>query len=182
MDFSPRSANRKVLNQDFYDEQYTDFRNWYFTNHTPEQIQNFKLQYYDYLEIHQILQPFPLWFKNHVGIPISQINVLDQKNWVTTDGNMYTSIHPPAKSLELLPSDTTSSQPFVISPFMEPPPKSSNALTVKEFIPVIKQNNYTNLYCQTMGKQLTRIEETVVHLKEHCQIQPIKQPHDGSKR
>ncbi|XP_028115638.1 uncharacterized protein LOC114313449 [Camellia sinensis] len=27
-----------------------------------------------------------------------------------------------------------------------------------------------------MGKQLTRIEETVVHLKEHCQIQPIKQP------
>ena len=45
-------------------------------------------------------------------------------------------------------------------------------MTVKEIIPILKQNNYTNLFCQTMGKQLTRFEETIVHIKDTCHLQP----------
>lgn len=77
MDFRPGSENRKVLNQDFYHEQYTEFRTWYFTSHTSDQLQNFKIQYYEYLGKHQIIQPFPLWFQNQGYLPDSQLNVLE---------------------------------------------------------------------------------------------------------
>ncbi|XP_028061487.1 uncharacterized protein LOC114264954 [Camellia sinensis] len=89
-------------------------------------------------------------------------------------GNSITSIHPPPKSLELRPSDFISNKPLNVIAFVEPPQRSSSKepLTDKEIILLIKQSNYTNLYCQTVGKQLTRIEETVTHLKESCQFQP----------
>ena len=77
MDFSPRSENRKILNQDFYQDKYAKFREWYFANHTPEQLTEIKTQYYKYLEDYQHLQSFPLWFMESGNISNSQINVLE---------------------------------------------------------------------------------------------------------
>lgn len=107
MNFNPGSENRKILNQDFYQDKYAKFREWHFATHTSDQLKETKIQYYKYLEENQKLLSFPLWFMENGSIQNSQINVLAnvQKSWVATDGNIIISIHPPPKSLELLPSD-----------------------------------------------------------------------------
>ena len=47
----------------------------------------------------------------------------------------------------------------------------------KDLVPIIKQNNYTNLHLQIVGKQLTGIEESVVELV-HNHNQQVKSSSD----
>ena len=174
MDFTPGSENRKILNQDFFQDKYTEFRKWYFSTHTKKQIQDYKLQYYTYLEEIQVLFPFPLWYVQHVQIPATQLNVLDniQRKWLTTDGQEIYSVHPPTQPLELQPTGNNN-KPMTIAAYTDIPHKNQNRdpVLIQDIIPVLKQNNYTNLFCQTAGKQLTRIEEIVVHAKKSCNLE-----------
>lgn len=92
MDFTPGSEIRKQLNQDFMQEKYQEFRSWYFNNHTTDELQQLKNQYYYHLEKYQTLRPFLEWYYEFSTvmefIPTSQINVLEnmQRTWQTVGG------------------------------------------------------------------------------------------------
>lgn len=125
MDFTPGSINRKFLNQEFFQEKYSDFRKWYFATHTPSQLEEYKLQYYLYLEEIQVLYPFSLWYLSNIQPPKDSVQVLEaiQQKWTTTDGRTILSIHPPTQPLELQPTSTTTAngKPMVIAAFTELP-------------------------------------------------------------
>ncbi|XP_028092633.1 uncharacterized protein LOC114292817 [Camellia sinensis] len=63
---------------------------------------------------------------------------------------------------------------MTIAAYTEIPHKSQHRdpVLIQDMIPVLKQNNYTNLFCQTAGKQLTRIKEMVSHVKKSCKLEP----------
>ena len=85
------------------------------------------------------------------------------------------SIHPPTQPLELLPtSSEPGTTPLFTATYMEMPHRSQNKdpVLVQDLVPIMKQHNYTNLFFQTLGKQMTRIEETVNHIKDSCHLQP----------
>ncbi|KAL7259095.1 hypothetical protein ACSBR1_005070 [Camellia fascicularis] len=168
-------------------DKYQEFRNWYFKNHDNQQLLYFKNQYYYHLERYQILAPFPEWYYEFVTVmeivPEQQINVLTniQKTWTTVNGQTIMSIHPPPQSLELTPNGDTTLQPLMTTAYVEIPSKASqrDIIQVKDIVPIMKQNNYTNLYFQTVGKQLTRIEESIENFKDRqlvpteSTIQPV---------
>lgn len=126
-------------------EQYQDFRQWYFQVHTSDQLQDYKNQYYQYLQEIQSLISFPYWVSNLKSHSEQNLNVLTafRKDWITTDGQIIQSVHPPSQSLSLAP-DNKDNPPLLISPFGE---ISENTTTnVKQLIQVTKQNNYTNFF------------------------------------
>lgn len=112
MDFIPGSENRKTLNQEFYQEKYQEFRDWYFKTHTQQQLQDYKTQYYNYLELQQKLIPFVEWYNSTFN---PQLNVLDDqyKTWTTTEGQVIHALHPPPRSLELAPNGEVTMQPLL---------------------------------------------------------------------
>lgn len=99
MDFTPGSANRKYLNQEFLQPQYPKFRTWYFANHASQQLQEYKTQYYQHLELYQKLIPFVEWYNTVFS---SQLHILEDqyKTWTTTEGHVIHALHPPPQSLE----------------------------------------------------------------------------------
>ena len=57
---------------------------------------------------------------------------------------------------------------------MEVPHQSQNRdpILIQDMVPIFKQHNYTNLFFQTASKHLTRIEDTINHIKNGCHLQP----------
>ena len=186
MDLSPNSFLRKYLCQDFVQPKYDSFRKWYFANHNKEQLQKIKTLYYSSLQATKTLESFPKWYYQYVKFynflqTEDQLNVLAEikKDWITTSGKVIQSIHPPPQTLELAPRNhSTDSKPLNITPYTELPESKNyqELVKVKDIVPFSKQNNYTNLFLQTLGKQVTRIEEKIENLKpdkKFIDIQPV---------
>ena len=97
---------------------HLDFRKWYFENHTSQQLQEYKTQYYQYLELYQKIIPFVEWY-NTVFNP--QLNVLEDqyKTWTTTEGQAIQALHPPPQSLELAPNGEVTRQPIVATAYID---------------------------------------------------------------
>ncbi|KAL7163138.1 hypothetical protein ACSBR2_039271 [Camellia fascicularis] len=61
--------------------KYQEFRIWYVNNHTSQQLEILKQQYYFHLNKYQILRSFPEWYFEFATImellPKHQLNVLD---------------------------------------------------------------------------------------------------------
>ncbi|CAL5397226.1 unnamed protein product [Camellia sinensis] len=175
MDFTPGSENRKILNQEFNQDKYKDFRDWYFTNHNPDQLIEYKTQYYQHLEFYQKLIPFVEWYQT-VSQP--QLNAIEDqyKTWTTTEGQAINAIHPPPQALELAPNGETTRQPLLATAYID---AQSGKFAKTDYIKLVdlgltvKQHNYTNLICQTMSKQLTRIEEAISTFKDRSLALPV---------
>ena len=147
MDFTPGSENRKILNQEFNQEKYKEFRDWYFTNHTLNQLASYKTHYYQHLELHQTLIPFVEWYHT---VTQSQLTVIEDqyKVWTTTEGQVIHSIHPPPQALELVPNGDTTRQPLSATAYID----AQSGKLSKADGSIVRQNNYTNLICQTISK------------------------------
>ena len=99
MDFTPGSKIRFVHNEDLQKEEYRTFWEWYFKIHTPFQLEQYKIQYYEYLEQNQIIQSFPHWYVQNITPTESQINVIEkiQQTWVIQMvKTLCLSIHQPS--------------------------------------------------------------------------------------
>ncbi|KAL7239704.1 hypothetical protein ACSBR2_005564 [Camellia fascicularis] len=102
-------------------------------------------------------------------LPESKINTLDNfyKTWTAIEGKTFSSLYPPIEYVELVSNNNTNSEPLAISAYVRPTvsdDKLGQYCKVKDLNSIIKQNNYTNLHFQTIGSQLTRIEESVEHM------------------
>lgn len=65
---------------------------------------------------------------------------------------------------------------MIINPYVDISeiPHQQEEVKIKDILLLSKQNNYTNLFLQTVGKQLTRIEEQIYNVNENCQVVPHK--------
>jgi hypothetical protein len=96
MDLRPNSAWRKLINDEFYHERYTDFRKWYFMTFKPWELAQLKEDFYTHLSQTQDYIPFVKWFTNFfVEKMKKEIMVLQSKSWMTIEGNNIISPFPP---------------------------------------------------------------------------------------
>ncbi|KAL7186684.1 hypothetical protein ACSBR2_028413 [Camellia fascicularis] len=101
-------------------------------------------------------------------LPEPENNTLDNfyRTWTTIEGKTFNSLHPPIESVELV-SNNTKSEPLSISAYVCP---TTNEAKLGQYCKgsdlnaVIKQNNYSNLHFQTIGTQLSHIEEYVENI------------------
>ena len=101
------------------------------------------------------------------------------KTWTTTEGQAIHVVHPPPQSLELAPNGEVTRQPLVATTYIDALLArftKSDYIKLSDLSLVCKQHNYTNLFCQTMGKQLTRIEEAVNTFKDRTLTSPVTGP------
>jgi hypothetical protein len=161
MDLRPNSAWRKLINDEFQHERYTNFRNWYFKTFKPWELSKFKEEFYNHLNQTQDYIPFVKWFtKFFIEKMEKEIMVLQSKSWLTTEGNIITSPFPPEKSLTLGKNVEATAYLAVQSKKTD-----NNIITLQEFNSVIRSQNYTNSFLNCLGNQLTSIEQELINLK-----------------
>jgi hypothetical protein len=96
MDFSPKSALRQLINDEFYMERYSEFKKWYFNKYKHWELAQFRDDYYNELKIKQDYIPFVKWFLNHILEKIkNEIFVLKSKPWISSGGETINSPFPP---------------------------------------------------------------------------------------
>ncbi|KAL4193075.1 hypothetical protein AMTRI_Chr06g197530 [Amborella trichopoda] len=116
--------------------------------------------------------------EKNITIPsFDKIQTIEEKTYISTDGTTTATIHPPEKSIILkaaIPKKNEPTQPQSLYDIVATPykiiPKELNKK--QEYIPhIVEQNNYTNLYLQSLGTQ-TEIIERIVS-KEHPSVTSI---------
>jgi hypothetical protein len=65
MDLRPRSEWRKLINDEFMTNRYSEFRKWYFNKFAEWELAQFKEDYYNNLVITQNYIPFVNWFTEY---------------------------------------------------------------------------------------------------------------------
>lgn len=95
---------RKEINQEFYQSKNEEFRKWYFSKYDDNQLQNFKKEFYNWIEYSKKIIPFTQWFYGKYFTELDKsINVIQDyhRNWKTMTGTVIRAVHPPTIPLEL---------------------------------------------------------------------------------
>lgn len=126
---------RVQINKEFNQDKYRDFRNWYFSNHSDEELKDLKNQFYTWINVHQKVIPFDF---NHSSFQNPSISLIENfyKSWKKENGDIIKAVHRPIK-LEI------NQRQLEASPFA-----SVNKENI-DINKISKQNNYTNLCTQT---------------------------------
>ena len=163
IDLNPGSEFRKILNREFLGEDNKQFRDWYFNKYNPEELKNFKNQYYDYMTKTNDIIFFVRWFiNNYINNLKGEILVL-QKTWQTSQGETV-SRFPPEKTI-FLNTNTEATAYLNLQ-------KVENAqVTLKELNSIIRSQNYTNTYLNCLGDQLISVEQEVCNLQKLIKTQ-----------
>ena len=82
----------------------------------------------------------------------NKLNVLEEhyKSWATINSKKINAIYPPGETIKL----TTASEYTEVAVLIKVLPEPREEVT-EELQKVIKQNNYTTVYVQVLGQQLT---------------------------
>ncbi|PIA34208.1 hypothetical protein AQUCO_03800060v1 [Aquilegia coerulea] len=143
--------DRIVINNEWEGPKYNAFRKWYKDQYNDEQHEFLKENYYKYLNDTKSIIPFAhyvlRWDRTLETCVIQEFF----NNWTTTDGKIIKVIYPPTQPLKLINESSILETVAYIQP-------SDNKTELDK---VFKQSNYTNLYLQTIGKQLIRIEDAI---------------------
>ncbi|GAV86628.1 LOW QUALITY PROTEIN: MP domain-containing protein, partial [Cephalotus follicularis] len=93
--------------------------------------------------------------------------------WLTSDNKIIEAIHPPSEKIQI----NVQNNQIQAAPFKLQNETSSNQ-TTQETNKIIEQNNYTNGHLQTLGIQLSRIEniiqDKIKHSREETKTQDQK--------
>ena len=143
-------------------DKYFPFRKWFFNNLNKEQQQLYKTLFYEYIYVHERVIPFVIWFYDQYEQDFPSICAIDTfyKKWKTISRETVRSIHPLTESLKIDFENNRNLETNTFYPLMKQSNYSPYA-TLNDINKVLKQNNYTNLYIQTIGSQLIRMEETL---------------------
>jgi hypothetical protein len=96
MDLSPGSEWRKLINDEFMTNRYSEFRKWYFNKFAEWELAQFKEDYYNNLVIKQNYIPFVNWFTEYfLEKTKSEIMVLKSKPWTFLGGEIDNALFPP---------------------------------------------------------------------------------------
>jgi len=135
------------------------FKQWFEKTFPIEKRYYYKDEYYKHLVRIDKLRLFSEWFiETYINDEFNKLNVLEEhyKSWATINGKRINALYPPGETIKLTTvSDYTEAAALIK---VLPEPKEE---VIKELQKVIKQNNYTNVYVQVLGQQLTRIESAI---------------------
>ncbi|GAV69048.1 hypothetical protein CFOL_v3_12549, partial [Cephalotus follicularis] len=82
--------------------------------------------------------------------------------WLTSDNKIIESIHPPSEKIQInVQNNQIQAEPFKLQN------DTSSNQTTQETNKIIEQNNYSNRHLQTLGSQLSRIENIIQNQKQH---------------
>ncbi|KAL4184491.1 hypothetical protein AMTRI_Chr10g225890 [Amborella trichopoda] len=168
-----RKINKDFIKKDYLSEENKNIREWYLKKFQPRLIELIHKKYNKFLHKEKLNIGFFQWFKEmciekNITIPsFDKIQTIEEKTYICTDATTIASVHPPEKSIILkaaIPKKNEPTQPQSLYDIVATPykiiPKELNKK--QEYIPhIVEQNNYTNLYLQSLGKQTERIERIV---------------------
>ncbi|GAV92078.1 LOW QUALITY PROTEIN: hypothetical protein CFOL_v3_35462, partial [Cephalotus follicularis] len=94
--------------------------------------------------------------------------------WLTSDHKAIEAVHPPSEKIQI----NIQKNQIQVAPFKLQIETSNAQITTNETNKIIEQNNNTNKYLQTIGSQLSRIENTIQKVKQNYLKNETKtQPH-----
>ncbi|KAH9696767.1 hypothetical protein KPL71_023320 [Citrus sinensis] len=153
--------DKTFLHNDFYSENNKEKRLWFF-EHFLKQRKEIQQTYYEFVNLHQVHILFFDWFEiysseNNISYPFKESNPITIRKktteWKLHDSSrIVESEHPPLRSITVdhgEPPIQIRASPYKI-------PKIND--TDSNLSSIIQQNNFCNTNLNTIGKQLTRIE------------------------
>ncbi|KAH9802081.1 hypothetical protein KPL71_001246 [Citrus sinensis] len=156
--------DKTSLHNDFYSDLNKEKRLWFF-KHFLNQRKEIQQTYYEFVNFHKIHILFFDWFEiyssdNNISYPFKESNPITIRKkvseWKLLDSERtIESEHPPLRSVTVDHGEP----PVQIraSPYKIPKPNDSET----NLSSIIQQNNFCNTNLNTIGKQLTRIENQI---------------------
>ncbi|KAH9669172.1 hypothetical protein KPL70_021675 [Citrus sinensis] len=156
--------DKAFLHKDFYSDLNKEKRLWFF-KHFLNQRKEIQQTYYEFVNLHQVHILFFDWFEiysfnNNISYPFKESNPITIRKktteWKLSESNRTVdSEHPPLRSITVDHGEP----PIEIraSPYKIPKPNDTDS----NLSSIIQQNNFCNTNLNTIGKQLTRIENQI---------------------
>ncbi|KAH9803221.1 hypothetical protein KPL71_001681 [Citrus sinensis] len=156
--------DKTFLHNDFYSDLNKEKRLWFF-KHFLNQRKEIQQTYYEFVNLHKVHILFFDWFEiyysdNNINYPFKESNPITIRKkvpeWKLLDSDRtIESEHPPLRSVTVDHDEP----PVQIraSLYKIPKPNDSEA----NLSSIIQQNNFCNTNLNTIGKQLTRIENQI---------------------
>ncbi|KAH9704619.1 hypothetical protein KPL70_011539 [Citrus sinensis] len=153
--------DKAFLHKDFYSDLNKEKRLWFF-KHFLNQRKEIQQTYYEFVNLHQVHILFFDWFEiyfsnNNISYPFKESNPITIRKktteWKLSESNRTVdSEHPLLRSVTVDHGEP----PIEIraSPYKIPKPNDTDS----NLSSIIQQNNFCNTNLNTIGKQLTRIE------------------------
>ncbi|KAH9649499.1 hypothetical protein KPL70_026003 [Citrus sinensis] len=153
--------DKTLLHNDFYSDLNKEKRLWFF-KHFLNQRKEIQQSYYEFVNLHKVHILFFDWFEiyssnNNISYPFKESNPITIRKktteWKLSESNRTVdSEHPPLQSVTVDHGEP----PVEIraSPYKIPKPNDTDS----NLSSIIQQNNFCNTNLNTIGKQLTRIE------------------------
>ncbi|KAH9703737.1 hypothetical protein KPL70_011207 [Citrus sinensis] len=153
--------DKTLLHNDFYSDLNKEKRLWFF-KHFLNQRKEIQQFYYEFVDLHKVHILFFDWFEiyssnNNISYPFKESNPITIRKktteWKLSDSNRtIDSEHPPLRSITVDHGEP----PIDIraSPYKIPKPNDTDS----NLSSIIQQNNFCSTNLNTIGKQLTRIE------------------------
>ncbi|KAH9727850.1 hypothetical protein KPL70_008828 [Citrus sinensis] len=153
--------DKTLLHNDFYSDLNKEKRLWFF-KHFLNQRKEIQQFYYKFVNLHKVHILFFDWFEiyssdNNIAYPFKESNPITIRKktteWKLSDSNRTVdSEHPPLRSVTVDHGEP----PIEIraSPYKIPKPNDTDS----NLSSIIQQNNFCSTNLNTIGKQLTRIE------------------------
>ncbi|KAH9734910.1 hypothetical protein KPL71_017560 [Citrus sinensis] len=179
--------DKNLLHNDFYSENNKEKRLWFF-EHFLNQRKEIQQTYYEFVNLHHVHILFFDWFEiysseNNITYPFKVSNPITVRKkipeWKLLDSDRTIEAeHPPLRSVTIDHGEP----PVQIraSPYKIPKPNDSEA----NLSSIIQQNNFCNTNLNTIGKQLTRIENQFQQstISVSPSLKPIPSKSDSDKK
>ncbi|GAV87073.1 LOW QUALITY PROTEIN: hypothetical protein CFOL_v3_30499, partial [Cephalotus follicularis] len=190
----PFEINKYLIRKDFLQEKYLLKRNRFFIKYSETEQNNIRTTCYEYMTIIKTHVIFFYYLKIYINQQenkkyFEEEKILGEKKhsfeqtnknydekefeifmnqkttttWITSDSKTIESIHPPSEKIQI----NIQNNRIQAAPFKLQTETSNDQITTNETNKIIEQNNYTNRHLQTLGSQLSRIENTIQKIKQN---------------
>ncbi|GAV93009.1 LOW QUALITY PROTEIN: hypothetical protein CFOL_v3_36387, partial [Cephalotus follicularis] len=164
--------NKNLIRKDFLQEKYLRKRHKFFQKYSEDEQNNIRtawyeymikikahIMFFDYLPIYKNQQENKKYFTEE-KIQKIFMNQKTTTTWLTSDNKIIEAIHPPSEKIQInVQNNQIQSAPFKL--------QNETSITTQETNKIIEQNNYTNRHIQTLGSQLSRIENIIQDKIQH---------------
>ena len=164
MNFEPGSPLRQIIKEEFMSPEHKSFRDVFFKVLNKNELDQIQTIFYNDLTSRCQIIWFKDWFlkQEHININVIKDH---SKEWKTKSGNTFKSHHPPTDDLLLIKkgeNTETGSTSISIEASALVKPTSKNIINNEA---CINQANWTNISLQVIGRQLDRIEDSILDNK-----------------
>ncbi|GAV69326.1 LOW QUALITY PROTEIN: zf-CCHC domain-containing protein/MP domain-containing protein, partial [Cephalotus follicularis] len=179
--------NKNLIRKDFLQEKYLRKRHKFFQKYSEDEQNNIRtawyeymikikahIMFFDYLPIYKNQQENKKYFTEE-KIQKIFMNQKTTTTWLTSNNKIIEVIHPPSEKIQInIQNNQIQAAPFKLQN------ETSSNQTTQETNKIIEQNNYTNRHLQTLGSQLSRIENIIQDKIQHSR-EETKNPYQKIK-